>query len=98
MAEEILVTPRYLKGKEKEWTELVKRARNDFLTAADHVRVLTQGFDGRPVKELDKRFALWEEEGIIAFRAFENHIGKLGQIAEVYEQAERENRNVTTEN
>ncbi|MDE6204301.1 MAG: hypothetical protein K2O16_00640 [Lachnospiraceae bacterium] len=98
MAEEILVTPRYLKGKEKEWTELVKKSRTSFLGAAEHVQVLTQSFDGRPVKELAKRFALRKEEGIAAFRAFENHIGKLGQIAEVYEQAERDNRNVTTEN
>ncbi len=98
MAEKILVTPRYLKGKEEEWADLAVKARKDFLSAAEHVQVLTQSFDGSPVKELVKRFACRKEEGIAAFRAFENHIRKLGQIAEIYEQAERENRNVTTEN
>lgn len=98
MAEEILVTPRYLKEKEEEWTEFIKNIRKDFLNTAEHVHTLAQSFDGRPVKELERRFAHKTEEGITAFRAFENHIRKLDRIAEIYGQAERDNKSVTTEN
>lgn len=95
MAEKITVTSQYLLDKQEEWTVIYMQAQENFLAAVMDTEKIPQHFWGNPVRELQKKFLSVGKEGKEAFGRMNTHLGKLGEIASVYENAERSNVNVT---
>lgn len=98
MAEKITVTSQDLLKSKEEWTVMLEQAREDFLTAVLDSEKLVQYFDGNPVRKLQREYVSIGKEGMEAFRRLKSHIEKLGEIAVIYENAERGNVDVTTNN
>lgn len=96
MAEKITVTSQDLLKEREEWLAVLEKARKDYLAAVLDSKKLVQFFDGNPVRKLQKEFVSAGEEGTKAFRRLKLHIEKLGEIAAVYEEAERGNVDVAT--
>ncbi len=95
MAERILVTSQYLLEKQGEWKALSGKAWESFLEAVADTQRLSRHFDGKPVSRLQKEFISLGKDAAAAFGRMEVHLGKLGEIGAVYEEAERSNVNVT---
>jgi len=95
LAGKIAVTSQYLREKQGEWAALLGQAQESFLAAVVDAEKLRQHFWGDPVRELRKEFVSLGEEGTAAFGRMRVHIQKLEEIADVYENGERSNVNVT---
>lgn len=98
MAGEITVTSKELLARQQEWTAMLITAREEFLGAVMETEKLSRHFAGEPVEKLQKEFIALGREQTQAFRRLQAHIGKLGEIAAIYEEAERNNTNVTADN
>lgn len=98
MAENIKITTQYLKAKENAWAELAKQAENAFFQAAALGERLEQYFWGQIAYRLKTKFHEVEGEGKLAFEALRRHVENLNVIARVYEEAERSNAGVITDN
>lgn len=96
MAEKITVTSQDLLKRQEEWLAALEKAREDYLAAVLDSQKLVQFFDGNPVRKLQREFVSMGEEAAEAFRRLKIHIEKLGEIAAVYEAAERGNVDVAT--
>ena len=96
MAEKITVTSKELLVKEQDWKAMLSKAWEEFQAAV--TEKFSRHFSGEPVRKLQKEFVSLGREQSEAFRRLKIHIGKLGEIAAVYEEAERKNTNVTADN
>ena len=98
MVEKITVTSKELLVKEQDWKAMLSKAWEEFQAAVMETEKFSRHFSGEPVRKLQKEFVSLGREQSEAFRRLKTHIGKLGEIAAVYEEAERKNTNVTADN
>lgn len=98
MKESILVTTEYLTQKEEEWKALLEKAEKTFLEVAGSAELLKTVFYGKPVLALEKKLLAQGKGGERAFGMLINHVCRLGDIALVYDKAERRNRDFFKKN
>lgn len=97
MGENILVKTEYLKEKE-EWKDLLIKAQRAYQEAGQRAEKLEECFCCKETAIIRKNISTWKEEGVDAFGRFMRHIDKLRSMALLYEEAERDNVNVTLPN
>lgn len=98
MAEQITVITDKLKLKQEEWLKNLGQIEKSFVEIGDLLNNLAQSFMGKPVEAIRAKTFKGQEEGMVVLARVKVHLEKLGEIAAVYEQAERSNVNVTTDN
>lgn len=98
LAENIRITTQLLMDRQREWLVSARQAESAFLSAADTAGKLERCFLGQAVGSLKADFATVRDEGEEAFAQLCGHLEKLGRIATVYEEAERRNTGVITDN
>lgn len=96
--QDIRVTTQDLRARQGEWLETADRARSAFLAAADTGINLEECFSGQQAYSLKTDFLTVKSEGEKAFGILRRHLEKLSAIAGVYDEAERSNTGVITDN
>lgn len=96
--QDIRVTTQDLRARQDEWLEAADRARGAFLAAADTGISLEKCFYGQQAYSLKTDFLTVKNEGEKAFGVLRKHLEKLSVIAGVYDEAERSNTGVVTDN
>ena len=96
--ENIRVTTQELEKKQEEWLAVAKRGEEAFLNVADMAGKLEECFCGQIVYSLKRDFHKLGIEGKRAFGELCVHLKKLSVIAMVYDEAERSNTGVITDN
>lgn len=98
MAGKIAVTTGRLRKSREEWSNDLKKLEMCFRETEDMFDRLEQFFMGKPVEAVRKKGVKEQEEGMAALAQLKAHLEKMEKIADVYDQAERSNINVTTDN
>lgn len=98
MAEKIAVITDKIKIKREEWLRDLGKVEECFVEAGDLLNKLDAYFMGKPVEIIKEKTFKVQEEGTVVLAGVKVHIEKLGEIAAIYDQAERSNSNVTTDN
>lgn len=98
MAEKLAVITGRLSGKQEEWIELFKQMETGFSEMGKFLNELDQHFMGGPVETIKSKGLKEQEEGMICLRQLGVHIEKLSDIYMNYEQAERSNQDVISDN
>ncbi len=93
MAEKIAVVTDKFKIKGEEWRRDMGKAKECLSETGDLLNKLDMYFAGNPVETIKEKALKVQEEEAAAFARVRAHIEKLGEIAAVYEQAERGNLN-----
>lgn len=98
MAEKIAVTTDKLKINQQEWLKEFEKLEESFLETGDLLNKLEQFFIGKPVEAIREKGLKEQEEGVTVLAQLKAHLIKIEEITAIYDQAERSNRNVTTDN
>lgn len=98
MAETITITTEALRKRKEEWLEDLGELEKSFAGIETSFHQLEQFFCGKPVGELKTRGLREQREGMNALTQLRAQIEKTEEIAAVYDQAERSNQNVITDN
>lgn len=97
MAEKITVTTGSLAKKQEEWHSLFKQIETEFTEIGGLLNKLEQYFWGSPVDIIKSSGLKKQEEGAVCLKQLGTHVEKLSEINAVYEQAERSNQDVITD-
>lgn len=97
MSGKLEVTTEKLKQKQEKWLEILRQIEVDFRETGEMLNRLEQSFMGKPVEIIKGKGIKKQEEGMADLKRLKLHIGKLEEIGELYEQAERSNANVTAD-
>lgn len=95
MAEKIKVTPQDLRKRQEDWMAILEEVNAGLLALGSDWAKLPRCFEGNPVKKAQKEFVYRQKEGTEALERLKRHLKKLGEIATIYEEAERGNLHVT---
>lgn len=98
MAEKIAVITGKLKKNQEEWLKEFGKLEESFLEIGDLLNKLEQFFMGKSVEAIREKGLKEQEEGVNVLAKMKAHLIKIEEIAAIYDQAERSNRNVTTDN
>lgn len=94
MPDFIQVSTQVLHKKEEEWQSLCSRIEGAFQAGIGELKKAEENFLSEPVLEIMRASDKVLTEGEQIFGGLGRHIGKLSEIAAVYEAAEGENKNV----
>lgn len=98
MTDYIQVSTEVLKEKEGEWLGVCSRIQSSFQGGMAELKKMEQIFRARPLLEVWQIADGLLTEGEQVLAGLSRHIGKLSEIAVIYETAERENQNVFNKN
>ena len=98
MAEKIAVTTDELKKKQVEGLGLFDQIEASVTGMSDLLGRLDQFFVGKPVEVIKSNGFSQQEEGIAALKQLKVHLKKLEEIYRIYDQAERSNSDVISDN
>ncbi len=98
MGNRIRVTTEGMIQKKEEWEVLLKKEEKIFGEMEEGIKELEPIFAGKPVTMQKKRFMAQSEKGKAVLAGLREHVERLGDIALVYEKAERGNHDTITEN
>lgn len=91
MKERVRVSTKKLKEKSSEWMEMAKAAQKELRNAESIMEKIQTSFDAEPAVSIQKAFEQLTERGCQQMEELCIHLKKLLQIAESYEEAEKEN-------
>lgn len=96
--ERIRVNTDKLKEKSDEWAKVAKEAERELRSAGTTMENIQAGFWAEPVISIQKAFEQLIEKGCRHMVELCDHMEKLSDIAEGYEEAEKENELVIKDN
>ncbi len=98
MAEKVMVTTEKLKEKQEEWLLNFEQIRGGFREIEELLNSLEQIFMGKPVEIIREKAVRRQEEGMAVLTGLKIHLEKMEKIAVIYDQVERSNINVISDN
>lgn len=98
MKEQIKVNTGTLKEKCGEWLETAEAAKKELTGAELIMEGLQTSFCSEAASKIQKAFEQLADRGLRQIEAICSHLSKLVEIAEGYEEAEKENELVSTDN
>ncbi|MCM1126870.1 MAG: hypothetical protein NC429_10410 [Lachnospiraceae bacterium] len=98
MKEQIKVNTGTLKEKCEEWLETAETAKKNLADAETIMEGLQASFCSEAASRIQKAFEQLTDRGLRQIESICGHLCKLIEIAEGYEEAEKENELVSTDN
>lgn len=89
--ERVRVSTEKLKEKSGEWLEMAKSAQRELRNAETIMEKIQTSFYAEPAVSIQKAFEQLTDRGCQQAEELCDHLKKLSQIAESYEEAEKEN-------
>lgn len=91
MKERVRVSTERLKEKSGEWLQMAKAVQKELRNAESIMDKIQTSFDAEPAVSIQKAFEQLTDRGCQQVEELCDHFKKLSQIAESYEEAEKEN-------
>ncbi len=98
MKEKVRVNTEKLKEKSLQWTEEAEAAGKELRNAGTIMENMQTVFYAEPVVSIQKAFEQLVEKGYRQMKELCDHLKKLSDIAESYEEAEKENELAVKDN
>ncbi len=91
MEERVRVSTERLKEKGGEWLDIAKSAQRELKNVGTIMEKIQTSFYAEPAVSIQKAFEQLTDRGCQQVEELCDHLKKLSQIAESYEEAEKEN-------